>query len=878
MKNRKWKRIAGVLVALALLCGSLAGCSGKGNGEDGSSTGTEANGAAGGGSANGGSADSSGETAMGRFLEEEVTGAMLFGQIYDVVKMEDGTIRLAGSDADKGLRCAWDSKDAGETWEKAFEFPKEVQELSEDDPDGEPGYIDYAVLSKGGQVAVAYNQIGDGKVKSILYLIDKDGNGRQVPFEMPEAKAANADGSYDASAFGSVSVFGEVGDDESPDASSEPDGLEEKEQPEAEGSQDTEDPGSGTGDPGSVTEDSGSVTEDSGTEDPGSDAGGESDGGTFRRADGLTNYILGLSFLGEDQVLVKDMQDTVYQVNISDGSIKQTYESGESNLHQSYLVGNKLVVQTDTEVLVYDTETGEQQPKEDALQKSITESGYFQAVDSLDSGEGMYWLTSKGLYHYTFGGSVIEQVMDGSLNSLANPSFFVDSLLMLDEQNFLVIANDSSSDSPTGIAIVKFTYSADTPSRPDKELKAYSLHDSREMRQAISRYQKEHTDVYINYEVALSDDNGVTASDALKTLTTEIMAGKGPDVLILDGMPVETYAEKGILRDLSAVAAEAGGNYFENILNAYKDGQGQLCALPARFMMPMAQAGSAYYTPGEGFDSFMERTDALANMEPAEVVEKFWYTCGASWKKADGTLDGAKVAEFLTKLKNAYGEYQERGEEDVDIYMAMEGGGVSPLQGVSLDKGIFDLVSQKINSNIGLYGGMDYGMLRASTEKLENGDFGAMPGQVEKVFVPTMVMGVSSKSTQPEAAEEFVKYLFTQDAQKLAMAGGLPVDRDAFRGMIDGHEYEGKEDLGLVMVTGAGTEMDNAISYAMSPATEEEVKKLTDLAERLENPALMDDVIKEAVVEQGEKVLKGETEPQAAADAVMQKVNIYLAE
>ena len=40
----------------------------------------------------------------------------------------------------------------------------------------------------------------------------------------------------------------------------------------------------------------------------------------------------------------------------------------------------------------------------------------------------------------------------------------------------------------------------------------------------------------------------------------------------------------------------------------------------------------------------------------------------------------------------------------------------------------------------------------------------------------------------------------------------------------------------------------------------------------------MDDVIKEAVVEQGEKVLKGELEPQAAVDAIMQKVNIYLAE
>ena len=74
----------------------------------------------------------------------------------------------------------------------------------------------------------------------------------------------------------------------------------------------------------------------------------------------------------------------------------------------------------------------------------------------------------------------------------------------------------------------------------------------------------------------------MTVSDALKTLTTEIMAGNGPDVLLLDGMPVETYIEKGVLKDLSALIKESGGSYFENILNAYQDAQGQMCAVPAR--------------------------------------------------------------------------------------------------------------------------------------------------------------------------------------------------------------------------------------------------------------------------------------------------------
>ena len=157
-----------------------------------------------------------------------------------------------------------------------------------------------------------------------------------------------------------------------------------------------------------------------------------------------------------------------------------------------------------------------------------------------------------------------------------------------------------------------------------------------------------------------------------------------------------------------------------------------------------------------------------------------------------------------------------------------------------------------------------------------------MPGQAQNVFVPSMVLGVSSKSMQPEVAEAFVGYLLSADAQKLSMNSGLQVERYAFRSVIDGHEYEpkeGQETAGVMMsVAGDSEDVSEAISYEMVPSTEEEIKKLTDLAESLETPALMDDVIKEAVVEQGEKVLKGELEPQAAADAIMQKVNIYLAE
>lgn len=772
MKYGMLKRAAGTLLAAVLVLGSLTGCSGKGNEStsNGNTKASDENGAEGDGK----------EQAKGRFLEEDVTLPIVFGDIFDMKKLEDGTIRIIGINGDNGTKTVWDSKDFGVNWERAFDAPKEIQDEGN-------GYVDYAALSSDGQSVWVYNQIGDGGITHVLYLVDQEGNGSVIPFELPAAE-----------------------------------------------------------------------------------------GEAFSTDNPIENLIMRIGFLGSEQLLIKDMTGKIFQISVVDGSVKQTYDfSDAEDAHEIYVVGNKILIATSSEILIYDGETGEQQQTEEALQKSVAESGRLDAVDTIDAGEGMYYLTSGGLYHYKFGGTVMEQLIDGTMNSLGAPAFYPIALTMLDEENLLVAANDINSSSPGGIALLKYTWSAETSAKPDKELRVYSLYDNREMRQSISHFQKEHTDVYVNYQAAMTEENGVTVSDALKTLTTEIMAGKGPDLIILDGMPVETYIEKGILKDLSSVFADSG-NYFENILNAYQDSQGQICAVPARFLIPAAQGGSTYYTPGEDFDTFTSKQGVLEKMIPEVTIEKFWYSCGASWQKEDKTLDAEKITEFLTKLKNAFGEYDNSTEDDNVTKSMSEGGIVNELKKVSLSYGDLDLAFGRYKVNVGLLGRLDYGMMNAVNEKLENGDYGLMPGQVENVFVPSMILGISSKAAQPEIAEEMVAYLFSQEAQKVSQSGGFPVEKEAFKSVIDGHEYESNTD-GLVGVAG-GVNPDERLDYELIPTPEEAINKLTGLAESLTVPALEDDVIKDAVVTQGAKVLKGEITPEEATDAIMQKVNIYLAE
>ena len=125
MKYGKLKRTAGILLSAVLLLGSLAGCSGKENVEPGASP-----------QGNGNSTEGEGgEQAMGRFLEDDVKLPIVFNDIFDMRKLEDGTIRVIGNNGDDGSKTVWDSKDSGVNWEKAFDIPAELE-------DGDNGYVD----------------------------------------------------------------------------------------------------------------------------------------------------------------------------------------------------------------------------------------------------------------------------------------------------------------------------------------------------------------------------------------------------------------------------------------------------------------------------------------------------------------------------------------------------------------------------------------------------------------------------------------------------------------------------------------------------------------------------------------------------------------
>lgn len=205
--------------------------------------------------------------------------------------------------------------------------------------------------------------------------------------------------------------------------------------------------------------------------------------------------------------------------------------------------------------------------------------------------DGTLYMTDRsGIHRMAEGSGLWETLVDGELTSLSMPSLYNNgALLGRDGSLFVCLGDGVGAD-----MLMRYRYDASVPSVPDTELVVYSLENNATVRQAIGEFQRENPSVRVSYRVGMGDDAGaVTKGDLIRALNTELLAGKGPDVLILDGMNIESYIEKGVLLDLNEFLADgiASGELPETFVNAYERG-GKRYAVPTRISVPVMVGSS----------------------------------------------------------------------------------------------------------------------------------------------------------------------------------------------------------------------------------------------------------------------------------------------
>lgn len=608
-------------------------------------------------------------------------------------------------------------------------------------------------------------------------------------------------------------------------------------------------------------------------------------------------------FAGDDLRMLEFTQEgELTALTYSSGALLLNPETGETLSEiagtQANMLGicaDEALLMTDEEVQRYDIHTGEPKTRDEALNDALYAAGDAQSGKAVymqttaygypilfaqDEEGRLYYCTGNGIFSHMMDGNVVEQVVDGTLVSLSSPSVAMQAMAVCGQTFYVLMTEDGM----TG-KLLKYEYDPDMASVPERELTVYSLTENESVRQAIVTFQKKYPDTYVNYMTGMSGADGVTAADALRTLNTDILAGNGPDVLLLDGMSVDTYALQGLLADLTEVVKEVEDKdgLIENIVDTYRKDE-QLVAVPIRFGIEMAAGLTQQYPLDGTFESLEALAAQPGVLDPfdiANMAQLLYPVCAGSWVKEDETIDQEKLAEYVNGIKRISDAYRAQASpEDLEKLALYENGEYGQWEDLAayaeidgLSAGTMELLGGMSKMRIGALGGLiSYaGILSVETEE---GPATAelLSMQQENVFYPSGVLSILNTSDEQERAGEFVAHLLSGETQD-GEGYGFPVNRASFEKLLTEKQFE----EGAFGATSSNTDGD-MIELVYEWPTEEEMDALRKMVDSLTTCADTERVKRETVTAEVRRCMSGEITADEAVNSIIQKLNLYLAE
>lgn len=506
--------------------------------------------------------------------------------------------------------------------------------------------------------------------------------------------------------------------------------------------------------------------------------------------------------------------------------------------------------------------------------------------------EGVIYIAGeKGLHRHVIGGNAMEQVIDGSLSCLGNPSYSYSLVEMttLPDERFLAVFYGGKA--------VEFSYNPDIPTVPNERLKVYSLRENDTLRQGVSLYQISHPEVYVDYETGIGENDSVTRDDALKKLNTQIVAGQGPDVIILDDMPLDSYIEKNLLLDLSECleGLPLEDALFENIVDAFRQ-DGKVYSVPCEIQLPLMAGKEKYISMAKDLEGIADMMEQLRKDNPEKpllricsekgIMRYFAVTSFPALKAASGELDEEAVKEFLKQTKRIY-DAQMDGlpAQYVEDYMNNNVSYSAYFKGSREDSEYFrnaDSMGYLAEESQAVFGATSYHSAICEVfsikkvEGFENDMVLPMAGMSKNVFIPKTLIGINAASGNIEGAKEMVRLLLGKESQS-NLYYGFSVNKEAFPEMYNINESWVSEE-GVFASMGSSSPDGKSIGMEIYILSDEQKKQVQGWMETISTPYIMDTVLENAIYSAGIEYIRGMISLDEAVSAISQRAYLYMSE
>ena len=586
-----------------------------------------------------------------------------------------------------------------------------------------------------------------------------------------------------------------------------------------------------------------------------------------REAGGFFPYYFGVNQEGDPAFMGMGSEIAIYDKDT--GKEQYTFPSYmvmNSSDSMADISGNTLAVlgNEDQDLVLYDTQTGEETG---AIDFGDQDRGQLCAA-----GEGTYYLAnSKGIFVYKEDGSIVEQIYDagrGVMGETASSLIF-NHFLAGENEDFYALYTDYETQK---LSICYYYYNGSVTSEVKNELSVYSLYESRMIEDAVRKYEREHPETEVTYEYAVESDGSGNPEDAIDTLNTQLLNKEGPDILLLDDLPVDSYIERGVLEDLTDDVQQlvSDGTILENVVKGTAV-DGKNYELPAAFSLPVyygTQETIKRLDTLESITQYMEENPNGRVLGAASLQQVAYLLFAANYQdiQENGVFSQEALVRILETAKVIWdanpSEAMEEAWNTGFSSQVTSGKGMSAFASIGMDELYDDTDITGVNDINGISSmAMMFDIFTKHPEMTAE--------NVNNMYTPANRMGINSSSSQKELAKDFMETVLSDEIQVGDYLEGLPVRVESLEKLP---QISDASDMTISTSYDGGPSRD----YGMPSA--DQVQQIVDMAKQADTSLLIDRTVRNTFLECVENYAGGDVSAQEAAQDMSDKMELYLAE
>lgn len=570
----------------------------------------------------------------------------------------------------------------------------------------------------------------------------------------------------------------------------------------------------------------------------------------WRLNEGKEPIIANISILGNGEILIANIYEAVERYS-AEGEFIMEY-TGSGNTLDVY--NDKLIQFNEMEasVDVFNIQSGE-------LEKSIAAVRDMREIWIDDKGI-IYLAGPFGIQSTTLDGLEWKTIVDGNTTSFGMPSQNLINITNYNNEEFLGIFLNTLAN----FSLKRYVYSKDTPSVPTDEVVIYSLQNSRTIEQLKAEFQNKHPEIKLTVNVGMGQESSATKSDVIRALNTELLAGKGPDLILLDNLPIDSYVEKGVLLDLNGTINL--GELNESITNTYNH-ENKIYAIPLTYQLPIMWGDNDIINSVKNLKDLADwgtnnkDKKLFNNVTPSELVEEFFTTSAPTFVK-DKKIDKQELVNFLENIRTI--ESLDTSPENNE---PMHNDGYVPRfrqknDLIDFAYNDFSLCMSTIRSYSDLSGYVD------AIKRRGNSSFAL---EADGVYTPTNIIGINANSKYQDISKEIIKLALSETVQGIDLYDGFPINTKSFEAGL-----EGKNSATAIDGYTTNEKGDRELHYIWPEA--EYFKTLGNLATTFKTQSITDDVLLQIILEETTGYFNNEKTAELAADSIAQRAEAYFAE